>query len=480
MAAQAEIRQVQGNDPLVGGKIDTLKDRADEQLSTTQKSYRNLKPLLDNLPAVLGANGPRTYLLTIMNPAEQRYSGGATLQMASIHFDKGAITFGASQSVADVDQTKNFLTWRPVPGNIFHPPGPRRLASATYSPWWQISGEELLRAWQAQTGQRCQGLIAVDLQALAGLFRITGPMQVAGYGELNSDNLVHALVGSYDNFQDPFQRRRLNNALVAGVPAEVLERRRLRRRRRRSLQQDAKGRHVAIYFRDRSAQQAFAKAGFAGNLSQTRHDYLGVFSQNLNGSKADYWQQRHVDMQVALHPDGSANETLTLDVVNASPPYTQTVPDPKSGYSTRWLGTLVSVWFPPGTNLGGVDVDGTALTHASLQQTSTALKGVLDRPVLTHSWLLPPRQSGRLTANYAVPRRRDGRPSRRGPDVSGQLWTLKTSSTRSRTRITLKIPSGFHFGTLPVGWSLQDSHTAMLFVTELTESSSWSVPVIKD
>src|SRR4029077_4032592 len=89
-------------------------------------------------------------------------------------------------------------------------------------PWWQISGEELLRAWQAQTGQRCQGLIAVDLQALAGLFKITGPMQVAGYGELNSSNLVHALVGSYDNFQDPFQRRRLNNALVSGFRQKFL------------------------------------------------------------------------------------------------------------------------------------------------------------------------------------------------------------------------------------------------------------------
>ncbi len=39
-----------------------------------------------------------------MNPAEQRYSGGATLQMATIRFDHGVITFGRSQSVADVDQ----------------------------------------------------------------------------------------------------------------------------------------------------------------------------------------------------------------------------------------------------------------------------------------------------------------------------------------------------------------------------------------
>ena len=155
-AAQTEIDDVRGDDPLVGGKIDSLKQQATTQLATTQASYRHFRPLLDRLPAVLGADGPRTYLLTIMNPAEQRFSGGATLQMASIRFDHGLITFGRSKSVAQVDQAQPFLTWPPVPGNIFHPPGPRRLAAAAYSPWWQVSGEELLRAWQAQTGQRCR------------------------------------------------------------------------------------------------------------------------------------------------------------------------------------------------------------------------------------------------------------------------------------------------------------------------------------
>jgi hypothetical protein len=476
-AAQAEIAAVRGNDPLVGGKIDSLKKRATKQLSTTEASYRKFRPLLDALPSVLGADGPRTYLLTIMNPAEQRFSGGATLQMASITFDNGVIAFGPSRSVTQVDQAKPFLNWPAVQGNIFHPPGQRRLASATYSPWWQVSGEELLRAWQAQTGQRCQGLIAVDLQALAELFRITGPMQVPGYGELNADNLVQTLAGSYDSFQDPVRRQRLNNALVPAFKQKFLSGGDFVQKAR-SLQLDAKGRHVALYFRDRPAQQAFAKAGFAGNLSLTRHDYLGVFSQNLNGSKADYWQQRHVDIQVALAADGSAYEHLTLDVVNASPPYTQPVPDPKSGYNTRWLGTWVSVWFPPHTVLGGVNVDGKTLAHPSLRQTSTALKGVLDRPVLTHSWLLPPRQSGRLMANYTVPH------AATVDRVSGELTYRLAMDPQDLVQpqtnaVTLTIPSGYTFGTLPSGWTLRDPQTAVLVVPALTESSSWRVPVVK-
>jgi hypothetical protein len=477
-AARAQIRQVSGDDPLVGGKIAALKENAASQLATTVASYRRFKPLLDQLPRVLGSARPRTYLLTIMNPAEQRFSGGATLQMASIRFDHGSITFGRSQSVADVDQAQPFLNWTPVHGNIFHPPGPRRLTAATYSPWWQVSGEELLRAWHAQTGQQCQGLIAIDLQALAELFRITGPMQVQGYGELNADNLVKTLAGSYDTFQDPLQRRRINNALVPAFQQKFLSGGSFIAKAR-SLQSDAQGRHVAMYFRDPAAQHAFDQAGFAGNLSQTRHDYLGVFSQNLNGSKSDYWQSRHASSKVSLHPDGSADESLGIVVQNPAPPYTQQAPDPKSGYDTRWLGTWVGIFLPPQAELGEVTADGKPVKGAALMRTSTTLSGVRNRPMLRHAWTLGPQQSGQLVVDYTVPHAASVDPA--NGDMTYQLDVDPQDLVQAQSNATtLTIPSGYHFGPLPDEWSLTDAHTAVLWVPRLTESTSWRVPVIKD
>jgi hypothetical protein len=472
-AAQSQIDQVRGNDPLVGGKIATLKEKATTQLDVTRASYRQFIPLLDRLPSVLGSKQPQTYLVTIMNPAEQRYSGGATLQMATLHFDHGVMTFGRSVSVADVDQQQPFLNWPPVRGNIFHPPGPRRLTAATFSPWWQVSGEELLRAWQAQTGQRCQGLIAVDLQALAALFRITGPMQVAGYGELTADNLVHTLAASYDQFQDPYARRRLVPAfqqkLLSGGSFV---------QKGQSLLDDAKGRHAAFYFRDHATQQAFDHAGFAGNLSRTRHDYLGVFSQNLNGSKADYWQARHVSSTVTLHADGSAAESLGIVVQNPSPPYAQATPDPRSGYDTRWLGTLLGVFLPSGARLGSVTVDGRPVQSA-LEHTATTLTGVRNRPLLRRAFTLAPGASKELHADYTVPHA--ARVYRSSGNLTYEV-TLDPQDlvTPQSNAITLTIPQGFSFGPLPHDWTLTDAHTAVLWVPQFTESTSWKVPVLKN
>ena len=97
---------------------------------------------------------------------------------------------------------------------------------------------------------------------------------------------------------------------------------------------------------------------------------------------------------MTLHPDGSAYESLSLLVENPSPPYDQPTPDPKAGYDTRWLGTSISVFLPTHTQLGVVTADGKTLIGASLEEPTTALRGVVDRPLLRHSWLLAPHQSG--------------------------------------------------------------------------------------
>ena len=41
-----------------------------------------------------------------------------------------------------------------------------------------------------------------------------------------------------------------------------------------------------------ASQRRFADVGLSGDLSRTPYDYIGVFTQNLNGSKTDYWQHR--------------------------------------------------------------------------------------------------------------------------------------------------------------------------------------------
>ena len=473
--ANSELAAVDADTPLVGGKIESLRTSAAGQLSSAQASYDRYEPLLRQLPAILGSDDPRSYLLTILNPSEQRYSGGATLSMSTVRIDDGRITFGPSFSVADIDQTQPFLNWKKIHGNIFHRKGPTRLTAATFSPWWRVSGEELLRGWRAQVGQHPNGMIAIDLQGLAGLFRITGPVHVAGYGELTADNLVHTLAGSYDLYQDPAQRHALNQAIIPAFRTKLLTGGKFLEKGQ-SLMASAQGRHFATYFRDPAAQEAAETAGLAGNLSDSPHDYLGVFSQNTNGSKADYWQHRTVSSTVRLHPHGSAVDHVMVEVSNPAPAYTQPITDPRSGYLTRWLGNLVAVFLPQDADIKGVTVDGRSLPDKHVHVPKVA--SVYNRPVLRNFWMMAPDSTHRMLATYRVPSA--ATVSSNGDLTYGLALDPQDLVNPQTNGVTLHIPGGYHFGPLPTGWTQKDDHTAVLPPTPLTRSVTYTVPVLKD
>ena len=137
-----------------------------------------------------------------------------------------------------------------------------------------MSGEELLaRLGPRRTAQETDGLIAVDVVALADLLRITGPVDVPTYGTLDAGNFTQKMVGDYDAFPDNEARHDLNRAIVPVFAERVLEPgdgiAKIE-----SLRDSARGRHFALWMRDPDLQAAVADIGLAGELSDTDHDYV--------------------------------------------------------------------------------------------------------------------------------------------------------------------------------------------------------------
>ncbi len=309
-----------------------------------------------------------------------------------------------------------------------------------------MSGEELSRGWEAQTGQRVDGVFAIDLQALSGLFSLTGPLQVPGYGELNAGNLVSTLAGSYDQFQDPAQRHQLNLAIIPAFRDRFMTGGKFVQKGQ-LLQSEAKARHVALYFRDDEAEKAFSAIGFGGNLSSTENDYLGVFSQNLNGSKTDYWQHRELTSHVDLNADGSAKVRLGVDVSNLSPPYTLPGADPKIGYTTRYLGALISVFLPHFAQVGPVSVNGAPYTPTLHR---TRVPSVVNRKYFVHAVTLPRGATSTMQARYTVP-------------TAAEVTSDRTMTYRldvdpqdlvdpEHLTVSVTFPEGWTATSLPEGW----------------------------
>ena len=440
-AAQLELGEVRDSSLGVGTRLGDARDEATEVLSPVAATARRARSITDVLPDLFGARGERTYLLALLNPSEQRFSGGAPLTVVPMEVTDGRLSMGEARDTTDPELFR-VGRWERVDGNPFHN-GKLRLSTSTYAPDWSVSGEELLRGWERRTGQSVDGAVVVDIVALADMLRITGPVETEGYGTLGAGNFTARLVGDYDTYPDNAARKDLNRAIVPLFaerlldPGDGLE-------KIESLRTSAQARHFAMWMRDPDLQAAVADIGLAGELSDTRHDYLAVFNQNTNRSKADFWQERTVASQVRLREDGSAQVRLTISVHNDSPPYVQPFPDPRDGtYVTKWNGMTLGVFLPEGAELTSA--------RAAGRPQGTRVFDYYGRPYKLLRVILPPGTTREAVLEYDVPAAAvapgDGTLTYR-LDVTPQGLVVPQAVT-----VDVRWPEGYEVGELPDGWT---------------------------
>lgn len=440
-SARAELDAVEGSFPVVGDTIASRRDEAADLVDPAAETFERARPVVDELPAMLGFEGKRSYLVAMLNPSELRYSGGAALAFAPLTFENGTITLGASKSVAANPALQQEASWRKVFGNKFHP-REGRVSNATFAPSWSVSGEELLRAWKETNNKRHDGVVAIDVEALSGLLGTTGGAEVPGYGTLTADNLVSTLVGSYDQYYpDPNAQDDLNDQLIP-VFRDLMFGGGSYLAKAQSLGEAADGRHFALYMRSDEVQEGVAALGLSGDLAPAVGDYLGVFSQNINGSKADYWQRRGLSLDVRLDADGTAHNRLAVKVFNDSPTYPFPVPDPQIGYFTRYLVTSVAAFLPPDITVSG-------------QQTTGEPWEVEEDAYYDHSYArtrlsLDPQATGTASLDYRVPGA--ATEAEDGSLVYRLAVDPQGTVVPQSMRVQVQLPRGYEAGSLPEGW----------------------------
>jgi hypothetical protein len=346
-AAERELRQVNGDLPGLGW-IAAKRDSTLHEVVPARRDLDHAGAVLARLPAALGADGPKRYLLAMSNESELRASGGAPLSLAVLTFDNGTISVGKSVQSEDLP-TK--LTWQGAPGSPFNDPdGTRtnRFANASVHPDFRTAGQDLMGAAHAAGLPRLDGVVSVDVRAIAEVLRVTGPLPSAAYGEITAGNVGNKLlVEAYARYaQDQNVRQGLNDQLQVALIDRLLDGQ-AALPVLRALAGSAQGRHVQIYTADRALEDQIATLGAGGVVRADTGDIVGVFSQNGNGSKVDVFQRRTIRVRVTLAADGSAHVTQTVQVSNEVPADRAAV-KARSGYLTGWSLNAYYLCLPAG------------------------------------------------------------------------------------------------------------------------------------
>ena len=325
-AAQAALARAAGSRAAVdegrlSPRLEALIGRFDRVLPLLEEA----PAILAALPGLLGADGPRTYLLLAQNNQELRATGGFISGVGLVQIADGQIGELHFQDSYAVDD----LT-RPHPP----PPDPLRrqmgagmllLRDANWWPDFPTSAQRIADLYRQDQGRVVDGVVAVDLTTLRLFLQAIGPVQVPGYDRpVDSNNMQTMLISYWEaprvgapgrEESDWWQHRK---DFAADLLAAILSRLSAHAdpEELAALAQAAgtalRQRHLLLYVTDPQGQAFLRQMGWDGALRDSPGDYLLVVDSNVGFNKVNPNIEQTIDYQAVVDPDGAATVQLTL------------------------------------------------------------------------------------------------------------------------------------------------------------------------
>jgi hypothetical protein len=356
------------------------------QLSAKTKAmldrFDRFGPLLENgarllavLPDLLGADGPRTYLLLAQNNHELRATGGFISGVGVVRIDQGQITDLRFQDSYTVDDLSQPHPLPPEPLRRYMGAGMLVLRDANWWPDFPTSGRQVATLYHQDQGQTTDGVIAVDLTTLQLLLQATGPIQVQGYDRPATGGNLLAMMMTY--WQGPqltapgkegadwwLHRKDFAADLMSALLSHFQQNadRDVLLAMAQSMARALRERHLLVYVDETQAQDVFQEMSWDGALRPSPGDFLMVVDSNVGFNKVNPNVEQTIDYAIALEESGAATAHLTLSYRHRiQHPTPACVHEPRYGDSyadlmERCYWDYVRVYLPEGSTL--VQVEG--------------------------------------------------------------------------------------------------------------------------
>jgi len=326
--------------------------------------------------ALLGFDGPRTYLVLGQDSAELRPTGGFIGSAGLITLERGRLAFQEYRSSYDFDAPNAAPLPAPAPLQQYLGTPVWSLRDANWSPDFPASARQVLAFLQRDLGITPDGVLAFDNDAVSALLAALGPLPVAGFAQPLTaqdwfDQTTQALITAPGSLLSQLQNANaakgtglsaVLKAVLASVNSAAGEQ---QTRALQALRVSARAGDLLLYTPEPPAAAWVQSAGAGGALTPPpAGDVLGAFDANLGYTKIGPYIHRSLQYEVWLGEDGRAQRAqLQLTYSNTATP--AQVADPaKRLLGARWLpregrfeaapglfGDYLRVLLPPGSAL---------------------------------------------------------------------------------------------------------------------------------
>lgn len=284
------------------------------------------------LPPMLGADGPRSYLLLAVTNAELRAGGGIPGALAVVRADHGrvevvrevpaSVVGPFAQPVADLgDEAREIFSDRPT----------RFVQDVTHTPDFPTAAALAATMWEQSQGEQVDGVLAADPVALAHLLAVTGPVSVplpvsddgaaTGTVDVTADNaaalLEHDTYLQYspeqaDAFFGEVLAATVSRLTGGGLPASALI---------SALDTAADEHRVQVWSRHDAEQQRIAGTTVSGAFLDAPQsaDALGIFLDDAVGGKMSWFLDSSVTLVASQCTPKGRVDTVDVTLTSTAP-----------------------------------------------------------------------------------------------------------------------------------------------------------------
>ena len=360
-------------------------------------------------PDMLGASGPRTYILIFQNLAETTALGGTAAALTEVTVDDGKISIArqASSQTFQKDDARPAVADDPKLSSLFTPLMYSRLNLATSRPDFPTAAQITQAFWQRDVGGTVDGVISIDPAALAHMLGATGPVTMSTGDVLSKDNAVALLLNEiyfrYQGKNGPDQTDAFFAEAAKTMFDAVTNSQAEPQAMVKAVTQGVTEHRIMAWSSHPEEQKILAGTPIAGILPTTNSDSTttGVFFRDMSESKMDFYLETgatlSTDVCTAATPTftttANLHSTLTPELAAKLPKYVAS-----GAWGVKQFRTEVFVYGPPGTSFVSSSVE--AADGANLETTTDDL----GRPVARFSVMLKPGQSSAVTAVFTGPK----------------------------------------------------------------------------
>ena len=394
-------------EPAFLSPIRDARTQLQDQTGATAALLQNSALAADVAPAMMGADGPRSYLMAFQTNAEARGTGGLAGGFGVLRFDNGKPTVDMLAPNTELQGATAAVDLGPEFAEQYGFTNPfTDFRNSNISSHFPYAAQIWKSMWEREAGQRVDGVIAIDPVALSYILAAEGPVKLPDGEVVTEDNVVELTESTaYAKFPTDQMARKMYlqdiaNAVVKETtgqvksPGKMLD----------ALGRGASERRIAVWSAFPAEQKVLEETPLGHAVPDDAAPYAGVVINNLGGNKMDYYLRREIEYAADGCQGDMRNSTISVKLTNTA--NAGELPEYITG--TAGLAPGFPLKMPPGSMVTSVRVlttTGARLTAVTSngQRISAVFHSERGHPTYEVQVVIPPGQSGQLSFQLSEP-----------------------------------------------------------------------------